>query len=317
MTTSHEPDWDRLHRLREQFLRDADGPRTIADYWRDERDLAAYDAILAARIGWKWDAVLDELEERGITIPATRILDWGCGSGIATRRVLATKTKPVPSVQLHDRSTDAMQFAVERVASEHPDVSVATAPRIPIDEHPDLLLLSHVLNELNAATEERLLDLVRRAEHVLWVEPGTHAVARRLAAIREQLAERFDILAPCTHAKSCPTLAGDRDWCHFFAAPPTEVFTDPDWVRAGRTLGVDLRSLPYSFLALRKRTAEPHPPSAAARLIGRPYVRKKLARTFLRDADGLHERSIVKPDDPELFRQLKKDPPRLLPRDGG
>ena len=42
-------------------------------------------------------------------------------------------------------------------------------------------------------------ELVARAEAVLWVEPGTHAVSRHLGALREQFLPSFRVVAPCTH----------------------------------------------------------------------------------------------------------------------
>ena len=50
-------------------------------YWASARTLELYDRIFAARIGWKWEAVLDEVEQRG-GLPAPRsVLDWGTGTG--------------------------------------------------------------------------------------------------------------------------------------------------------------------------------------------------------------------------------------------
>ena len=74
-----------LERLRGRFL----APDTRAgDYWRSEEELALYDSTFGERIGWKWDAVLSELSVRGWQPQGRRLVDWGCGSGIASRRVL-------------------------------------------------------------------------------------------------------------------------------------------------------------------------------------------------------------------------------------
>ena len=44
-------------------------------YWADRRTLELYDRVFAARIGWKWEAVLDEVEARaGLPAPAA-VLD--------------------------------------------------------------------------------------------------------------------------------------------------------------------------------------------------------------------------------------------------
>src|ERR1051325_5759038 len=99
-------DWPALERLRAAFLAGSAGAR---DYWQTERDLASYDLTFAQRIGWKWDYVLDELRRRGWAPPAGGLLDWGGGSGIATRAFLA-HFGPASASQLllWDRSCAAM-----------------------------------------------------------------------------------------------------------------------------------------------------------------------------------------------------------------
>ncbi|MFO1053705.1 MAG: hypothetical protein U1F36_15935 [Planctomycetota bacterium] len=71
MTLSRD-ELHRLERLRALFLDDERGAMSLADYWRDDGDLAAYDSVLAERIGWKWDAVLDECAARGCRAATTR-----------------------------------------------------------------------------------------------------------------------------------------------------------------------------------------------------------------------------------------------------
>src|SRR5687767_12126966 len=76
------PELAALRRIRERFLHGTAGD---ADYWRVPADVALYDSTFAERIGWKWDAVLGELRLRGWRPRSRRVLDWGCGSGIAHR----------------------------------------------------------------------------------------------------------------------------------------------------------------------------------------------------------------------------------------
>src|SRR5260221_14548533 len=78
-------DWKALERLRAAFL---DGTAGAQDYWHSERDLDSYDQTFAQRIRWKWDYVLRELSGRGWTPPHGEVVDWGCGSGVATRAFL-------------------------------------------------------------------------------------------------------------------------------------------------------------------------------------------------------------------------------------
>ncbi len=258
-------DWRILDRLREQFLTAKPG-----DYWQSPADLAHYDFTFAQRIGWKWDAVLAELHRLGWTPPPGPVLDWGCGSGIAGRRVC--EFFGIPTRRVFDRSRLAMDFAGgDRWQGEPPGV----------------LVLSHVLNELR-----ELPDVIARADAVLWVEPGTHADSHALIAAREKLRDRFHVVAPCTHREKCGMTG--NDWCHFFAAPPTGIMADGDWVRFAQRAGIDLRSLPYSYLVLDRRPVVP----AGARVIGKPRRYKGYAKALLCDATGVRDTMIQKRDMP-------------------
>ncbi len=297
-------DWDALERLRAAFLAgDAGGQ----DYWRSESDLESYDQTFAQRIAWKWDYVLNELKRRGWSPPAGELLDWGCGTGIAARRFL--KHFPAASISalvLWDRSPLAMQFAADEVKRVYPRLTVRTG--LPTGREIGTLLVSHVFTELAERQLEDLLGLAARASAVIWVEPGTFETSRALIAVRERLHETFHVVAPCTHQAACGMLTpeNERHWCHHFAPPPPEVFTDGNWARFGRIAGVDLRSLPLSFLVLDKRP-QPSLPPGAARIIGRPRVYKAHALVLGCDDSGVRELRLTKRAVPEEFRRMKKD----------
>jgi hypothetical protein len=254
-----------LDRLRETFLTGSTG-----DYWRSRSDLDNYDFTYAQRIAWKWNAVLAELKRLNWMPPADAILDWGCGSGIAGRVVqefFGIKTRRV-----FDRSELAMNFAGgERWQGESPG----------------LLVLSHVLNEI-----QELPAAIEKADAVLWVEPGTFADSHALIAAREKLREHFHIVAPCTHREACGITG--RDWCHFFADPPKGIMADSNWVRFAQRAGIDLRSLPYSYLVLDRRPVT----SDGSRVIGEPRRYKGYAKVLGCDAIGVREVMVQKRDTP-------------------
>ena len=326
-------DWSALDRLRATFLaRDAaaSGP-----YWQNREALAAYDATYAERIGWKWDALLRELLLRRWSPPAgTVLLDFGCGSGVAGRRVLsAFGLAHFAGLALQDHSAEAVAFAADRARETFPGLPLLDAPPPSGISVPFTLVVSHVLNELPAAARTELLALAARAACVLWLEPGTHADSRALAAVRDELRAGNRIVAPCTHRENCPLFleANARDWCHFFAEPPPGVQNSPDWVRFAQRAGVDLRSQAYSCLVLEKSEASPprapspesalHPlipslphalPGLPARILGRPEVFKPYARLLACDAGGLHFLELSKRTDPALVKRLAKDPPLPL-----
>ncbi|MFH1496337.1 MAG: small ribosomal subunit Rsm22 family protein [Verrucomicrobiota bacterium] len=308
-------DWNALDRLRAGFLA---GRPAGEPYWRGESDLAAYDLTYAERIGWKWDAVLGELAARRWRPRSRVILDWGCGSGVAARRVIgAFGGDAFDRLQVWDHSPAARAFAARRAGELFPGLDVIENVDPSSTDGPvGLLVVSHVLNELSPAQREQLLALIARAEEVVWVEPGTHAVGRDLAALRDRLKQDFSVIAPCPHAAPCGLFAEgrERDWCHFFAPPPPALPADPRWVRFAQRAGVDLRSLPYSFLVLDRAPPASPPPADAGRMIGRPDVMKPYARFLGCEADGLPLLELPKRVDGAMVKALAKHPPAALYR---
>jgi hypothetical protein len=324
--TWSELDWPALDRLRAGFLA---GPSAGTSYWQTHADLASYDFTYGERIGWKWDAVLAELRLRGWRPAARTVLDWGCGSGVAGRRVISSfGPENFDALYLWDHSPLAVDFATTAARAQFPSLHVATAApslnsqpsTLNSDAASDaapigLLIVSHVLNELTPTARAELDALIARAESVLWVEPGTHVVSRQLGVIRETLRTEFSLIAPCTHAQACGVFAPEhtRDWCHFFAPPPSEIFATPDWVKFGQRAGIDLRSLPYAFFAL-DRTAHAAPTTDLSRIIGRPEHFKPYARFLNCDATGLTELELLKRADPALYKQLDRTKAPLVYR---
>jgi hypothetical protein len=327
-------DWAALDRLRDTFLAAKPGG---ANYWASRSDLENYDFTFGQRIAWKWDAVLRELRLRGWIPPSSRLLDWGCGSGIAGRRVVEFfGSEPFTSLSIFDRSPLAIEFAVERAQDAFPSVRAQPFPDTPLHDSPErrpparrdpsppnaagsetgapsvgTLIISHVLNELTDAGVQALRETIERADAVLWVEPGTYAASRALIEVRERLREQFLLIAPCTHQAACGLLAlgNERHWCHHFAAPPAGIMADSNWVRFAQRAGIDLRSLPYSFLVLeRKGLRDPAPgllPGGYSRIIGEPRFYKGYVKIFSCQADGVRELTMQKRDAPELFKALK------------
>ncbi len=301
--------WDALRRLRARFLKFGEAPGG-GDYWHSASELASYDFTFAERIGWKWDTVLAELRARGWRPPEGTVLDWGCGTGVAGRRVVAQWPQECRRLMVWDRSKPAQHFAVVRGRAEFPNLPVQAASAEVMDAAPELLVVSHVLNELTPEPLERLLALAEKAQAVLWVEPGTAAVSRQLIAVRERLLARFRPVAPCAHALQCGMLmpGNERHWCHHFAKVPGEAFQDGGWGRFSKTLEIDLRSVPFSYLVLDRRIAAV---STASRVIGEPRHYKGFDKVLSCQADGVRELTLQKRDAPGLLKELKKDPGSL------
>ena len=346
-------DWSVLERLRGRFLSET---AAAEPYWQSEGDLANYDFTYGERIGWKWDHVFRELQLRGWKPRGRTILDWGCGSGIAGRRVLSHfGPENFDTLTVWDHSPLACDFAANAANEAFKSVSVsqATPSYFAGTDRIGLLVVSHVLNELTVEARDALRLLCIRADAVLWVEPGTHDVSRQLGGFREQLrGSGFRVVAPCTHENECPMFAigRERDWCHFFAPPPSEIFADSNWVKFGQRAGIDLRSLPYAFIALDRHelpavapvsdrreveaaTLDPNAPEALAhltrvdgtipaaitpadlsRVIGRVEHFKPYARFLNCDATGLTDCELPKRVNLGLYKQLERTKAPLIYR---
>jgi hypothetical protein len=320
-------DWEILDRLRETFLSDA---KSAGPYWHTITDLECYNLTYGERIGWKWDAVLGEAKQRDWTPPAgSTVLDWGCGSGVAGRRVVDFfGPENFSALRVHDHSELAMDFAEHhgRKSYLRLDVSRADTRFLRSGEPIGVLVLSHVLNELDEIARAELAELCARAQTILWVEPGTHEVSRALGGWRERLrAVGLQAVAPCPHNAACGVLAAgnERHWCHFFASPPARLYADSDWVKFGQRAGIDLRSLPYSFLVLDRNVGRALGPASStpevgdkprptpesiflSRILGEPRHYKGYAKVFACDAAGVAELMLQKRDAPELFKALKQ-----------
>ncbi len=326
-------DWEVLDRLRETFLSDA---KAAGPYWHTITDLDCYDFTYGERIGWKWDAVLAELKLRGWAPPAGgALLDWGCGSGIAGRRVVDFfGPENFSALFVHDHSSLAVEFAEHKARRVFPSMPVERADyRLLNGDAPvGLLVISHVLNELNDVARAELAGLLARAQAVLWVEPGTHEVSRALVGWREQMrGAGFHVVAPCTHQAACGLLTpgNERHWCHHFADPPMGIFADSNWVKFGQRAGIDLRSLPYSFLVLDRNVGRALRPTASAdigdkpqptddtsvsRILGDARLYKGYAKIFNCSAAGVEELTLQQRADKELFKSLKRARGPLLYR---
>jgi hypothetical protein len=305
-------DWNALERLRGAFISGTAG-RSV--YWKSVSDLASYDASFGERIGWKWDAVLAELQWRGWQPPTGAVYDFGCGSGVAGRRVVQKwGVKHFPELRVQDRSSLAEQFALERAKSEFPELKADRF--LPDESIPDAsgsatLVISHVVSELAPAERTRLIEGLPRFDAVIWVEPGTHADSHALVEVREALRTRMRIIAPCTHGNACGLNApgNEQHWCHSFGKPPGGVFADGDWVRFGQKMGIDLRSLPYSFLVLDRRPSAPPGTCESgeiSRILGHPRMYKGYAKLFNCRGQGVEEITFQRRVNPAMFKRLER-----------
>ncbi|MEO0660944.1 MAG: small ribosomal subunit Rsm22 family protein, partial [Planctomycetota bacterium] len=218
---------------------------------------------------------------------------------------------PAPErLTLVDRDARALAFARESIEAGAPGVEVEARDSVGGGSF-DLALVSHVLDELDDHGASALVGVLRGAESILWVEPGSKRTSRRLSTLRAELLDAYDVVAPCTHVEACGVLdpRKRRDWCHFFAKPPAEVHTTAEWTQIGRELRIDLRSLPYAFLFLTRRPegATASGSGGPRRVLGRPRVQRGRVMIDLCGPEGTSTEQLQQRDDKALYKALKKD----------
>lgn len=293
-------DWTQLRNLRDLFL--SEEPLS-EDYWTSQRLMKDYDITLGERIGWKWDAVLRELQLRKWTPPSSRLYDIGCGTGVATRRMLKAFPGAFKAVTLWDRSEKVMKYTKQKLRHEHPYVKVDIAKELP--EPHGVVALSHVLTEFGDEEAASLVESLEGAKAAIWVEPGTYAMSRMLVEVREALKDTFSVRAPCTHQGGCGLLAEGMEshWCHHFAPATKGAHQDPFWGHFRREMNLDIGPVAYSFLVLDKRASEEE--SGASHLIGRPIRQPKFLRVLSCQEEGVAE--LVASRKCDLYRDLKQE----------
>ncbi|MFM8315076.1 MAG: small ribosomal subunit Rsm22 family protein [Deltaproteobacteria bacterium] len=302
--------WSELIRLRSRFLsEDIEGG---SDYWTSFEVLEAYHHTFAQRIGWKWDAVMREISNKGAmsTLSKINLLDYGCGTGIAAEKIIGILGQDrVEKIFLWDRSTVALKYSCERLTQLYPNLKIVSCSRLEDATEANVVVLSHILNEIEKSELETLKHAISKSEWVVWVEPGTRETSQRLIQIRKLMLPEFQVLAPCPHQLECGMMNSEnmKHWCHFFAAPPGQVFTSSFWAEFGKKMKIDLRSLPTSFLCLNKRSLDESKNRESSRVIGRPRFYKGFGKFLVCDERGVSEVKLLERTNREVFKEGKKD----------
>ena len=232
------------------------------------------------------------------------LLDLGSGPGTA----LWAAVEHWPALthfEAWERETAFIQLGKKLAsASAHAEVQNCVWQKIdfrqqlpPENRVFDLVVIGHVLNELRAGAQQRL---VRYAwEHcagvLLLVEPGTSAAFPAIKTAREQLLQSgARTLAPCPHEQPCPLI---DDWCHF----PQRLQRPPFQRRAKGAIS-QWEDCKFSYAAL-ARFAPAHVPWA--RLIRAPEVTKVYAEAWFCTAEGIVRHREEKRNR-EAFKHVKK-----------
>lgn len=175
------------------------------------------------------------------------ITDMGAGPGSSTLASLLTlPADRTRRYLLTDQSRGVLRVARELFGDCAPaqkdgiKASITTLqqklPLLPRFQGPTLVWMSMVVNEFDHPERRgidikhffgKLAEKLPARSTVIIIEPGLREPGRRLLELHDALLEsgRWEILAPCTHQKSCPLLREPkRPWCHFhFRWQPGEI----------------------------------------------------------------------------------------------
>lgn len=105
--------------------------------------------------------------------------------------------------------------------ASHPAIRAASWIRSDLGASPpltrsDLVIVSYVLGEVDAATRDTIVDRAWEATDgtLVIIEPGTPAGFERIKRARTRLIDAGGfVTAPCPLDAPCPV--NDADWCHF------------------------------------------------------------------------------------------------------
>ncbi|UFU06221.1 small ribosomal subunit Rsm22 family protein [Ruania halotolerans] len=233
------------------------------------------------------------------------LLDLGAGTGAMSWATIDA-FPGIERVQVVDYSTEALALARRMLAAAEVSVehAVSRLDRIERDgghtgqgPRTDLAVAGYVLGELDEAGRDAVVDrLVRSAETVLVLEPGTPAgYARVLRARDHLLAAGMQIAAPCPHEHACP-LTGD-DWCH--ASTRLVRSSAHRQAKGGQR---DFEDEKFAYIAATRLPVD----TPTARVLRHPQVRPGHVRLELCAGDGTARAVTVTKRNKEAYRAARK-----------
>ena len=232
--------------------------------------------------------------------PST-MLDLGSGPGTAlwatsaqwpTLRTLSAYEREPALITLgRDLARESTTPALRSVQWERADLRQAT-----IAGTYDLVVLGHVLNELDPAARRQVVAAAwaATAGMLLIVEPGTAPAFEVVRTARDELlAAGARTLAPCAHDRPCPL---ENDWCHF-----PQRLQRPEFQRRARQAPSPWEDSKFAYAAMAR-----FGPDAPiwGRVIREPTSNKAYAEVELSTREGILRYRALKRHR-EQFRHVK------------
>lgn len=161
----------------------------------------------------------------------------------------------------------------------------------------DLVVLGHVLNELDSTTQQIIITNAWQMTKgiLLIVEPGTFDTFAVVRAARDALIDKgAHTIAPCVHNTPCPL---QNDWCHF-----PQRLKRPPFQRRARGASSEWEDSKFSYAAMSR--FQP-PQSAWGRIIREATSNKAYAETTVCTSTDINRYRALKRHR-EAFKQVKK-----------
>lgn len=154
------------------------------------------------------------------------------------------------------------------------------------DRRFDLIVLGHMLNELDSETQRAVVSWAWEATAgmLLIVEPGTSAAFPVVRAARDDLLRAgAQTIAPCAHDRPCPL---QNEWCHF-----PQRLKRPPFQRRARGGPSEWEDSKFSYAAM-ARFAPPE--SIWGRVIREPSSNKAYAEALVSAQHGVFWQRALK-----------------------
>ncbi|MCK6440919.1 MAG: small ribosomal subunit Rsm22 family protein, partial [Planctomycetes bacterium] len=224
--------------------------------------------------------------------PERALHDWGAGpmtglialwvqTGLEGSNTLASYTAVERQRDILDMGESlAGMLGIDKLVTIHSHPHALSFDEEPSQEKADILLVSQSFNEWlppRGRSTEPIRAFAKHARaHVktdgelFLMEPASRVVSWGVMELRNMLAESATILAPCTHAASCPLLDPRlKSWCHF----RRRIVPHPLHGKLRGALPPEREAVSYSYLHARftppEHTKEQR--FALARVISEPF----------------------------------------------
>ncbi|MBL7664360.1 MAG: hypothetical protein JNM93_04460 [Bacteriovoracaceae bacterium] len=185
----------------------------IGEYLSDERLIGAYLYFYFATNVPKMKQCL-ELLPRTIfeELQTSQIIDFGCGPAPL---FVALESFGIKSekwgVELSSLMLEAAENICEKLGIEKTQF-VQSVKSLPEMKKP-FLVFTHSFNEISEIEAKRIIETLN-PQNILFIEPGTKDVFKKLTPMREWLiATDYQVQYPCHTQHACP-IQGEDDWCH-------------------------------------------------------------------------------------------------------